>query len=287
MCTDPLTSFIEILLAPAETSKIGEVSFSQPICTAIQIAIIDLLREWGVKPEATIGHSSGELAAAYAAKLITAEDAIIAAYLRGVHATLTQAPGTMMAVALGAREAEKLLNDNGISSADAVVACVNSPESITLSGKPEPIDAIYKLLKQRSILCKKLATGGKAYHSSSMKEVGSGYSKAILEATARSSSGVMALKNGDHEESKPVMVSSVTLARLQPGDIDGSYWQKNLESPVLFDPAMKHLLGLKFGIEERHLDCLIEIGVWLFVPFNFFPTVSSSSFTFQQYILSG
>ena len=54
----------------------------------------------GAKPEATIGHSSGELAAAYAANLITAEDAIIAAYLRGVHAALTQTPGTMIDVAL-------------------------------------------------------------------------------------------------------------------------------------------------------------------------------------------
>ncbi|KAF9888920.1 hypothetical protein FE257_008089 [Aspergillus nanangensis] len=256
----PSWTLEEILLEPAETSKIGEVSFSQPICTAIQIAIVDLLQEWGVRPEATIGHSSGELAAAYAAKLITAEDAIIAAYLRGVHATLTQAPGTMMAVALGEAEIEAILAENKISSADAVVACVNSPESITLSGKSDPMDAIHKLLKQRSILCKKLSTGGKAYHSPSMKEVGSGYSEAILEATARSTNGAVALINGGHEDTRPVMVSSVTLGTLKSGDIDGGYWQRNLESPVLFDAAMKKLLGLRFGPEERHVDCLIEIG---------------------------
>lgn len=155
-------------MEPEETSKIGDASFSQPICAAVQIAIVDLLREWGLKPEATIGHSAGELAAAYAARLITAEDTIISAYLRGVHATLNQEPGTMMAVALSAGDAEKLLVENGISSTDAVVACINSPNSITLSGKPEPMDALHKLLKQREILCKKLPTGGRAYHSPSM-----------------------------------------------------------------------------------------------------------------------
>ena len=127
------------------------------------------------------------------------------------------------------------------------------------------MNGIHGILKQRSILCKRLPTGGKAYHSPSMKEVGSGYSEAILEATARSSNGVLALENGVGKEQRPVMVSSVTVKQLQPGDINGSYWQKNLERPVLFDPAMKHLLGLQFGPEERHVDCLIEIGVCPFL----------------------
>lgn len=212
-------------------------------------------------PEATIGHSSGELAAAYAAKLITAEDAMISAYLRGVHATLTQASGTMMAVALSVEDAEKILFENGVSSTDAVVACINSPSSVTLSGKSEPMDALHKMLKQREILCKKLPTGGKAYHSPSMKEVGSGYSEAIVEATARSTSRIVDLSNGDQKMPMPVMISSVTLAHLQPGDIRGSYWQKNLESPVLFHAAMAKLLGLTFGPDKRHVNCVIEIGV--------------------------
>jgi acyl transferase domain-containing protein len=179
----------------------------------------------------------------------------------------------MMAVALSAKDAEKILNESGISSADAVIACINSPESVTLSGKTEPMDAIHKILKQRSILCKKLPTGGKAYHSPSMKEVGSGYSEAILEATARHTNGAVVVM--DDKEPRPVMVSSVTLEQLQPGDIDGSYWQKNLENPVLFDPALKNLLGLKFGPEARHVDCLIEIGVSYYAYFLLGPPVGT------------
>lgn len=252
----------EILLEPAETSRISQVSFSQPICTAIQIALVELLQEWGVKPQATIGHSSGELAAAYAAQLITAEQAIVAAYLRGVHATLTQAPGAMMAVAMGAEEAEAFLARNEIPSTDVVVACVNSPQSVTLSGKTERIDVLHGLLKEEGALCKKLPTGGKAYHSPSMKEVGSAYSEAILEASNEGGAVRAIAPVADGE--RPVMVSSVTLKHLQPGDINGTYWQTNLESPVLFDPALKELLGLKFGPEDRHVDCVIEIGVCFF-----------------------
>lgn len=206
-----------------------------------------------------------------------------------MHATLTQAPGTMIAVALSASEAEKILAENYISPDDAVIACVNSPESVTLSGKSEPMDVIHGILKQRSILCKRLPTGGKAYHSPIMKKVGSGYSEAILEATARSSNSALALGNGDDKGQRPVMVSSVTLEQLQPGDINGSYWQKNLESPVLFDSAMKHLLSLQFGPEERHVDCLIEIGVCEYLSFLFFFFFSASSspwrFTFDLWLM--
>ncbi|KAL4804624.1 hypothetical protein BDV18DRAFT_165984 [Aspergillus unguis] len=252
----PDWSLEEILLEPAATSKISDVSFSQPICTAIQIALVDLLNEWGITPQAVVGHSSGELAAAYAAKLISSEEAIIAAYLRGVHATLTQAPGAMMAVAMGASEAETFLAEQGVPAGDVVVACVNSPQSITLSGKTEPIDKLHRALKEKSVLCKKLSTGGKAYHSPSMKEVGSGYSEAILEASSRANGHTPVLEQSE----RPVMVSSVTLSHLQPEDINGSYWQTNLESPVLFDPAMKQLLSLKSGPEDRHVDCVVEIG---------------------------
>lgn len=61
--------------------------------------------------------------------------------------------------------------------------------------------------------------------------------------------------------SMPVMISSVTLAHLRPEDIDGNYWRKNMDSPVLFHGAMTKLLGLKFGPDERHVDLVIEIGV--------------------------
>jgi acyl transferase domain-containing protein len=120
----------------------------------------------------------------------------------------------MIAVALSASEAEKILAENYISPDDAVIACVNSPESVTLSGKSEPMDVIHGILKQRSILCKRLPTGGKAYHSPIMKEVGSGYSEAILEATARSSNSALALGNGLWSSFSQVTLTEATGRRI-------------------------------------------------------------------------
>ncbi|PYH93849.1 KR-domain-containing protein [Aspergillus ellipticus CBS 707.79] len=74
----------ESLLTPATKSDINLAERSQPICTAIQISLTDLLCDWGVLPEIVFGHSSGELAAAYAAGFLTAREAILASYFRGI-----------------------------------------------------------------------------------------------------------------------------------------------------------------------------------------------------------
>ena len=64
-------------------SRVGKVEQSQPLCTAVQIGLVKLLRDWGIKPLATLGHSSGEIAAAYTAGMLTAAQAITVAYYRG------------------------------------------------------------------------------------------------------------------------------------------------------------------------------------------------------------
>ncbi|KAI8258184.1 Highly reducing polyketide synthase gloL [Colletotrichum sp. SAR11_239] len=92
-----------LLLAPKEQSRLAEAEFSQPCLVAIQVALVDLLRSWGVTPDAVVGHSSGETAAAYASGAITAEGAISIAYHRGQITLLIKAAhkGSMAAVGLG------------------------------------------------------------------------------------------------------------------------------------------------------------------------------------------
>ena len=91
----------DLLLEEAESSRVGEAEFSQPLCTAIQIALVDILGQWGVTPTVTAGHSSGEIAAAYAAGIISASHAIIAAFYRGKVVSKVNNNGAMMAVGLG------------------------------------------------------------------------------------------------------------------------------------------------------------------------------------------
>ena len=100
------------------------------------------MRRWGISPAAVVGHSSGEVAAAYACGALTLQEAIVIAYLRGLAFTKQQIrPGIMAAVGLG-REAVKPYLVNG-----AVIACENSPASITLSGDTDKVDAIVERIK--------------------------------------------------------------------------------------------------------------------------------------------
>lgn len=142
----------ELLAADAEVDdeisakkralRFGKAEFAQPLCTAIQIAIVNLLRLWGITPSAVVGHSSGEIAAAYAASAISEDEAIIAAYYRGVNTKLQKKLGGMAAVGLGKEDVMPFLVDG------VVVACENSPSSVTLSGDLEPLEKVLEHLKR-------------------------------------------------------------------------------------------------------------------------------------------
>jgi acyl transferase domain-containing protein len=147
------------LLAPEAESQINDPQLSQPVCVAIQIALANLLRRWGILYSAVVGHSSGEIAAAYAARAISLRSAILIAYHRG---RLTQhvADGSMAAVGLSRVEVNPWLVDG------AVIACENSPSSTTIAGETlavaKTIDAIRGAYPDA--FCRMLRVN-KAYHS--------------------------------------------------------------------------------------------------------------------------
>jgi acyl transferase domain-containing protein len=121
---------------------------------------VNLLAKWNIHPEAVIGHSSGEIAAAYAAKAITAEAAIIIAYYRGQVTKLQERKGGMAAIGLGWEKVIPYLVDG------VVIACENSPQSVTLSGDAEKIDEVLGKLRaeQPDAFCRRLRVE-MAYHS--------------------------------------------------------------------------------------------------------------------------
>src|SRR5436190_681553 len=107
--------------------------FSQPICTALQIALVEVLRSWRIYPTAVVGHSSGEIAAAFAAGALSRESAWSVAYHRGVLSgrlpMLAPQRGSMMAVALPEDDMQALLRREDVQkgSGHITVACINSP----------------------------------------------------------------------------------------------------------------------------------------------------------------
>ncbi|KAI0431088.1 hypothetical protein F5Y09DRAFT_355290 [Xylaria sp. FL1042] len=244
----PTWSIEESILQPKSTSAIDRVHLSQPICTAVQVALVKLLKEWGVTPLACVGHSSGEIAAAYAAGAITDEQAILAAYFRGVAVDQLTQRGTMLAVGLGPEEAAPYLED-GIR-----IACYNSPQSVTLSGDEDAAANVKAKLEADGVFVRALKTSGRAYHSHHMKDVGAIYE----ECANRGFAFLDALEFPKYEKDTklPVFISSVTgelKLNFQPGP---EYWRQNLESPVRFTQAMTRMTELE-GLGINHI---VEIG---------------------------
>lgn len=242
----PSWTLQQAILEPAQSSRISHVTQSQPVCTAIQVALIQLLASWGIRPQGgVIGHSSGEIAAAYAAGLLTQEQAIIVAYYRGyvVGKSTNPTRGAMLAAGMSQEDADADIKSMDLGGS-VKVACVNAPTSVTISGDESGIDILQAELQSRGLFARKLNTDGRAYHSHHMSLIGQEYQE-LLE---RSFAGLPA--TGNLPTTK--WVSSV-YGREVTGKILLSYWRKNLESPVLFSDALEGLL------KDSKLH-LIELG---------------------------
>ncbi|KAH3950534.1 hypothetical protein HBI56_154300 [Parastagonospora nodorum] len=222
----------------AKTSRVQLAELSQPLCTAVQVAMVDLLASIGIEPAAVVGHSSGELAGAYAAGALTAKEAIIGAYHRGQAAKLQNRKGAMAAVGLGWDEVEPFLNRPRV-----VIACENSPSSVTLSGDAEEVQATLTRIKEaHPDITARLLKVEKAYHSYHMQEIGSDY-HAMIEPHLVG-----------RQASKPFFSSVTGTGQPEQRKLDAKYWQQNLESPVLFSPAVAGIL------EHFKNPAFIEIG---------------------------
>ncbi|KAJ5652341.1 Acyl transferase/acyl hydrolase/lysophospholipase [Penicillium longicatenatum] len=218
----------EELQKPINISRLGSAEFSQPLCTAIQIALIDTFAAVGIQPDAVIGHSSGEIAAAYAARAITAKEAIIIAFFRG-QVTKLQVKGAMAAIGLSSESVQEYLQPG------VVVACENSTKSVTIAGDCEAVELAMIKIKEAhpDILAKKLQVD-KAYHSHHMTQIGDRY-HAFIENHISSKSSKRTLET--------LFFSSVEGRLLtHESDLESRYWQRNLESPVLFRSAISSII---------------------------------------------
>ncbi|KAM3517070.1 hypothetical protein NHJ13051_009322 [Beauveria bassiana] len=243
---------ISELEKPDEISRLNEAELGQPCCTALQIALVDLLESWNVLPAAVCGHSSGEIAAAYAARAVVARDAIKIAYFRGQAVRhlggLGCRDGAMLAVGLSETDVARYLTSGYEKRVS--VACINSPSTVTLSGDADAVGEVANSLKLDNVFCRELAVGV-AYHSHHMKHVEEYYRSSIADITPKAGkSGV-------------VFVSSVTGSIMSGSDLGPAYWTKNLVSPVKFSDALAQMVcpGSKTqGTATVPAAALVEIG---------------------------
>ena len=251
----PAWTLQQAILDPKETSKIGHVTRSQPVCTAIQVAYVQLLARWGITPVACIGHSSGEIGAAYAAGRLTAAQAIVVAYYRGyvVGKSNNPTPGGMMAAGLSKQASDAEIEKLGLVGVIRT-ACVNSPESVTISGDAVGIEKIMAELQGRGVFARKLNTDGRAYHSHHMSLIGQEYQDLLEKALASLPSPQI--------KDDVRWISSVYGDRDVAGKVMPAYWRKNLESPVLFSDAVEGMVkGQKLHLVELGPHSALELPV--------------------------
>ena len=135
--------------ADASSSRVTEAAIAQPVCTAVQILLVEILRAAGIRFSTVVGHSSGEIAAAYAADRLSSKDAIRIAYYRGVHLPLVGGEngekGAMVAIGASYDEAQDICELEHFCGKICVAAC-NSAASVTLSGDVTVVEAVKDML---------------------------------------------------------------------------------------------------------------------------------------------
>jgi NADPH:quinone reductase-like Zn-dependent oxidoreductase/NAD(P)-dependent dehydrogenase (short-subunit alcohol dehydrogenase family) len=197
-----------------------------------------------------VGHSSGEIAAAYAVNGISLESACRLSYFRGQLAeTLVESssPGTMLAVALSALDATPYFN----RVRDASIACINSPYNVTIGGPRAQILILKELLDADGLFCRELKTGV-AYHTTQMSDIANSYRQKINK-----------LERGSKPGPSATMASSVTGEWVSDLDelCNPDYWVQNMVQTVRFDEAVSKIL--QQSSEPRNhpkISEIVEIG---------------------------
>ncbi|WP_437819492.1 type I polyketide synthase [Sorangium sp. So ce1078] len=211
------------LAAGADRSRLHEIDVIQPVLFAIEVALAALWRAWGIEPDAVVGHSMGEVAAAHVAGALSLEDAASIICRRSRISRTISGRGAMLLVDLTLAEAEEALR--GLEDRVSVGAS-NSVRSTVLSGDPAALEQIAGELARRDVFCRFVKIDV-ASHSPQIDALW----PALREA---------------HEDVSPrpgsiPICSTVTGAMTDGATFGAAYWADNLRAPVLFSAAIERL----------------------------------------------
>jgi epothilone polyketide synthase E len=228
-------SVVDELTAPAGESRLSAIEVVQPVLFSIQVALAALWRSWGIEPDAVVGHSMGEVAAAHVAGGLDLGDAARVICRRSRTLRRIRGRGAMALVALSMDQAaEEIAPHAGQLS----VAASNGPRTIVLSGDPAALERVLEELRARDVFCRPVQVDV-ASHSPQVDE----------------------LRDELLSELSPVAPRTPTLpffstvtGRFETGALFGAdYWVRNLREPVLFSAALAQLI-------ERGHSLFVELS---------------------------
>jgi acyl transferase domain-containing protein/NADPH:quinone reductase-like Zn-dependent oxidoreductase/acyl carrier protein len=227
-------SILKELLADEEHSVMAETRVAQPANFLIQAALSELLKTYGIVPDVVVGHSVGEIPAAYISGALSLNDALLVSYHRSRLQQTTAGSGTMLAVGIPESEAGDLIKSYKTVS----IAAVNSPASVTLSGKKAVLKKIAQVFEAKGIFNRMLQVEV-PYHSYLMDSI----KQELLDS----------LKNINPKENQVPIYSTVTGGLLHGSGFGTDYWWTNVRQPVKFAKAIESIINDGY-------DIFLEVG---------------------------
>ncbi len=213
-------SIVDEMVKSEDESNIDRTAIAQPAICALQIALVELWKSWGITPTRVVGHSVGEVAAAYCAGILSLEDTVRVIYHRSRLQDTTAGHGRMLAAGITPREAREMIGE----LADQVhITAINSPGLVTLGGDTAPLELIGERLEREGRFMRWLKVNY-AFHTHQMDPI----REQLLESLALIKPQAGSIP----------FVSTVT-GSVYPGEqLDANYWWHNVRRPVLFEPAI-------------------------------------------------
>ncbi|MFE6880109.1 SDR family NAD(P)-dependent oxidoreductase, partial [Streptomyces sp. NPDC057677] len=222
VCERALAPFVDWslreVLTGADEEWVGRVDVVQPVLWAVMVSLAEAWRAAGVVPDAVIGHSQGEIAAAVVAGRLSVEDGARVVALRSRALRKLSGLGAMASVALDAEKAEPYLPPS------VTVAAVNAPGQIVVSGPPEEIAELCARLDGQGIRGRRIEVDYASHHAQ------------VEEIAEELRAGLDGLSS---RGSKVAMWSTVTGEPVADEELDAGYWYRNLRQPVLFETAVR------------------------------------------------
>ncbi|RMF44208.1 MAG: SDR family NAD(P)-dependent oxidoreductase, partial [Planctomycetota bacterium] len=216
-------------------SRMHQTSISQPCLFALQIALARVWESWGIVPTVVLGHSVGEIAAAYISGALDFSDACRVAFHRGRTMDQATSRGAMIAAGVSPEEVPQWIA--GFEQ-HVALAAVNGPSSVTISGDADAIEQVAQRLESSGVFCRRLAVEY-AFHSPQMEPVRAPLLESLASICPR--------------PTRIPFLSTVTGDFLDGTELTAEYWWRNVRQGVRFADAM-------YALAESGYEAVIELG---------------------------
>ena len=255
-------SLTDVLRGAPGAPGLDRVDVVQPALFAVMVSLVELWKSVGVSPDAVIGHSQGEIAAAYVAGALSLRDAAKVVTLRSKLLTRLAGPGGMVSIACGVEQARELLAPFGSRLG---IAVVNGRSAVVVSGEVAALEELIEACAGQDLRTRRIDVD---------------YASHSVEVEAIRDELVQVLTGIEPCSSRTAFFSTVTGSRLDTAGLDADYWYRNIRQTVQFDQAVRSACkegyrtfiessphpALIVGIEDTARDCAAGAGEATVVP---------------------